>query len=227
MRTQTWILGAVVLMLTAAACGSADNPDVTGQTTPSPLPPGLPPNGAANAIPEKLRPALDELADQLADLGSNLQIPTYLPEDLTLTEVGTGDDTPVIRMQGSSLVPGEFVWLRYRVRDEHVFVNVIQALPPSDDPIIFPPLTDDIRIPQTTDRRIGGFPPGEPDPLNVFDAGFVVSFQDNNENIVIEGESHRCGRPGCFTSWCTTLDCPKFPEPVARAIINSLEPYTP
>lgn len=223
MRRPTWLLGIAVVALAAVACGSANDPV---EPTPTPFPSGLPPNGAANAIPESMRPALDALAEQLTTDGSTLHIPAYLPDELVLSELGTSEDTPRLELRFPSLVRGKFVKLRYQVRDQHVFLDVFQLPRSSDDPIIFPPLTDNIRIPKTTDRREGGFPPGEPDPLVVSDAGFVVSFRDNGENFVIEGATHRC-HPACFASWCTTLDCPKFPDSVARAIIGSLEPYAP
>lgn len=224
MRRPTWLLGIAVAALATAACGSANDPV---QPTPTPLPAGLPPNGAAHAIPDSMRPALDALAERLAADGSTLQIPTYLPEELVLTEVGTSDDTPNFRPKAGSLVRGKFVRQRYQVGSQLVFIDLLQLPPSSDDPIIFPPLTEEFRIPFAGMTRIGGFPPGEPDTLRVPEAVFITSFQDNGENFVIEGEAHRCGAPGCFTSWCTTLDCPKFPEPVVRAIINSLEPYAP
>ena len=224
MRSLMWIFGAVIIGLTAAACSSSST-----HVKPTAFPDGLPPVAANNGIPDSMRPALDELAKVMESYGAELLIPSYMPEGLVLAQAGTTAEISRTEIQSSIThyePPGKHSVLNYVVPDQHVYLNIYQIKPDGEEKEYLA-LDDTTSITPLVGRRSTIYPDGTSDVEFVKDAGFIVSFQDRGESIQIVADTHRCAVPGCFPTWCFDDDCPKFPEPVAMAIVNSLVPYAP
>ncbi len=199
----------------ATAAPQQPDPNETSATTPE-LPPngageaitGRLPNGVSDALARHLLLLLLQASRDLEESGGVLQIPSYVPAGFELLEVERAPGHVRLRYG----IPGEMIYFDFTQRMASELGEVTAAGP------------EDVAIRPVADFRTGG---GLPSSVGLVEyAGFQTEFTHNGTRIEVYAEAHRCLSAECRArlAWCPANSCPEFSEPIARAIITSLQP---
>lgn len=206
--TPTAVPAVITATETATVAPATRTPSTTAAPTAPPTPDAVDP----------LATALSELDRSMREAGGSLSVLGFVPEGFDLESAepvrGVNSVTPSahLRYRGTS---GQSVFLDVRqyplsalsgaigqtaVDAAITYRSVFQTRPDDDNDRLF--------VQET-----------------VPNAGFSLAFEHDGAIFNINGEIHAC-IPGCDFSWCAADACRTFPEPVIRAIAESIVPYS-